>query len=375
VAQIWFEILAECPATHARAGLLHTPHGTIETPVFMPVGTQATVKGLSPLELAEELDVRILLANTYHLYLRPGHEVIRRLGGLHRFMAWPRAILTDSGGYQVFSLGSLREITDDGVVFRSHLDGGLHTLTPESAVDIQLALGSDIAMVLDECPPYPVSHEYARQSMERTLLWARLGFQYYHSAETSAALFPIAQGSMFADLRRECVERLLALDADGYAVGGLSVGEPRALSLQMVEAAEPALPRAKPRYVMGVGMPAELAEYVARGVDMMDCVLPTRNARNGSLFTSQGRVIIKHARYKDDPRPIDENCSCRTCRTYSRAYLRHLFQAGEVLYASLASRHNLQRYLDIMREIRQAILLDGFPEYLRVVRAVPAEDE
>jgi queuine tRNA-ribosyltransferase len=374
-----FELEAECTETHARAGLLHTAHGTIETPVFMPVGTQATVKGLTQRDLADDLDVRILLANTYHLFLRPGHELIRGLGGLHRFMSWPRAILTDSGGYQVFSLADLRKITAEGVTFQSHLDGDRHVFTPESTVDVQMALGSDIMMVLDECPEYPVSHEYARESMHRTLAWARAAFTHYRArmaeSDSRQSLFPIVQGSMFADLRRECGDQLLQLDADGYAVGGLSVGEPRPLSLEMVEVTEPLLPRSRPRYAMGVGMPEELPEYVARGIDMMDCVLPSRNARNGCLFTSQGRVIIKHARYKDDPRPIDENCPCYTCRNHSRAYLRHLYQAGEILYAALATRHNLRRYLDIMREIRHAIVLGQFPKYLKAVRAIPVEVE
>jgi queuine tRNA-ribosyltransferase len=374
-----FELLAECNHTRARAGVLHTAHGEVETPVFMPVGTQATVKGLTQRDLAEELNVRILLANTYHLYLRPGHEVVRRLGGLHRFMAWPRAILTDSGGYQVFSLSGLRKITEDGVEFQSHLDGDRHVFTPESTVDVQLALGSDILMALDECPEYPVSHEYARESMERTLRWARTGYGHFRSKMTERdkgqSLYPIVQGSMFVDLRKACAAELVALEADGYAIGGLSVGEPRPLSLEMVEATEPILPRDRPRYAMGVGMPEELAEYVARGVDLMDCVLPTRNARNGCLFTSQGRVIIKHSRYKDDERPVDERCGCYTCRNHSRAYLRHLYQAGEILYIVLATRHNLARYLDIMRQIRHAILLGQFPEYLKAVRAVPVEVE
>jgi queuine tRNA-ribosyltransferase len=374
-----FELVAECPETGARAGVLHTAHGDVETPVFMPVGTQATVKGLTQRDLAEDLDVRMLLANTYHLYLRPGHEPIRRMGGLHRFMSWPRAILTDSGGYQVFSLSDLRKITNDGVTFQSHLDGDRHMFTPESTVDVQLALGSDIMMVLDECTEYPVSHEYARESMERTLAWARMGYAHYQRrmAENTAqpSLFPIVQGSMFADLRRACAEQLVALDADGYAMGGLSVGEPRPLSLEMVDATEPILPADRPRYAMGVGMPEELPEYVARGVDMMDCVLPSRNARNGCLFTTQGRVIIKHARYKEDQRPIDGNCGCYTCRNYSRAYLRHLYHAGEILYAVLATRHNLRRYLDIMRAIRHAILLGQFPKYLKAVRAVSVEVE
>ncbi len=370
---------AECPVTRARAGLLHTEHGTIETPVFMPVGTQATVKGLNQRELADELQAKIILANTYHLFLRPGHELLRRMGGLHRFMSWPNAILTDSGGFQVFSLSGLRKIHEHGVVFQSHLDGTRCEFTPASTVDVQLAFGSDIMMVLDECPEYPVSHEYARVSMDRTVRWAQEAYAHYlerlKSATTRHALFPIVQGSMFGDLRRECAERLVELDADGYAVGGLSVGEPRPLSLEMVEATEPLLPRHRPRYAMGVGMPVELPEYVARGIDMMDCVLPSRNARNGYLFTSGGRVIIKHARYREDAAPLDPKCPCYTCKTYSRAYLRHLYMAGEILYSALATRHNIQRYLDIMREIRHAILVGKFPEYLQTVQSAPAVAE
>jgi queuine tRNA-ribosyltransferase len=369
---ITFELLAECPETRARAGILHTAHGDILTPVFMPVGTQATVKGLNQRDLWDELKARIILGNTYHLFLRPGPELIQQLGGLHKFMSWPGAILTDSGGFQVFSLSGLRKIREEGVTFQSHLNGDTHKFTPASTVDTQLAFGSDIMMVLDECPAYPVSHEYARVSMDRTIRWAEEAFTHYHQSQTANptqnALFPIVQGSMFRDLRRECAERLVQLDADGYAVGGLSVGEPTPLSLEMVEASEPVLPRDRPRYAMGVGMPDQLPEYVARGIDMMDCVLPTRNARNGWLFTSEGRVVMKHARYRDDPGPLDPGCNCYTCRNYSRAYLRHLFQAGEILFSSLATRHNLQRYLDIMGEIRQSILLGKFPQYLAAVR-------
>jgi queuine tRNA-ribosyltransferase len=367
-----FELQAECPDTGARAGLIHTAHGIIETPVFMPVGTQATVKGVTQRDLAGELDAKIILANTYHLFLRPGHERIRQMGGLHRFMSWPRAILTDSGGFQVFSLSDLRKITDQGVLFRSHLDGDAHLFTPESTVDVQLALGSDILMPLDECIGYPASHEMAHQAMERTVRWAKTAYQYYggriEERGCPPALFPIVQGSMFADLRRSCAAELIELHAPGYAVGGLSVGEPRSLSLEMTEATLELLPRERPRYVMGVGMPEELPEYVARGVDMMDCVLPSRNARNGYLFTSQGRVVIKQARYRDDPSPIDPACPCYTCSTYSRAYLRHLYQAGEILYATLATLHNLRHYLDIMRQIRQSILLGTFRAYLDGVR-------
>ncbi|MGE5648237.1 MAG: tRNA guanosine(34) transglycosylase Tgt [Acidobacteriota bacterium] len=371
-----FEIVAECSRTGARAGILHTPHGDVETPVFMPVGTQATVKGVPQRDLEDDIDARIILANTYHLFLRPGHETIRGLGGLHGFMSWPRAILTDSGGFQVFSLSDLRKITDQGVLFRSHLDGDQHLFTPESTVDVQLALGSDIMMVLDECIAYPATHETARDAMRRTVAWARSAFKHYCAQPgPRGALFPIVQGGMYPDLRGQCARELIELDADGYAIGGLSVGEPRAVSMDIVDATAPLLPRDRPRYVMGVGMPEELPEYVARGVDMMDCVMPSRNARNGCLFTSRGRVIIKHARYKDDSSPLDPACRCYTCMNFSRAYLRHLFQAGEILFATLATIHNLRFYLDTMRAIRQCIRLGTYPEYLESVRSVPVPEE
>lgn len=381
-----FHIEATCPVTGARAGTLETPHGPIPTPVFMPVGTQATVKGLTQRQLAEDINARIILGNTYHLFLRPGHESIDKLGGLHGFMNWDRAILTDSGGFQAFSLSQLTKVTEDGVLFSSHLNGDRHLFTPESTVDTQLALGSDIAMVLDECLPYPSSHAHAQASMERTLRWAGRSFQHFHARMAEQprrqhrlhplpqALFPIVQGSMYAQLRSECARRLVELDAEGYAIGGLSVGEPRALSMEMTEATVPHLPVHRPRYVMGVGTPQELAEYAARGIDMMDCVMPSRNARNGCLFTAYGKLIIKHARYKEDPRPIEETCGCFTCAHYSRAYLRHLFMAGEILYSTLATMHNLYRYLDIMRTIRQAIVLGTFPKYLDSVRSQPVED-
>ena len=386
----------------------------------MPVGTQGSVKGLTQKMVGEELGARIILGNTYHLFLRPGHQTVAKLGGLHRFINWPGAILTDSGGFQVFSLSALRKITEDGVIFRSHLDGSEHTFTPESTVEVQRALGSDIMMVLDECTEYPVSREYARASMERTIRWAGRGMVHWAKVgartgaqisrrETNAGrdastnesgpaaeipsgeaaqqaggpapplfsplLFPIVQGSMFADLRRECARRLCELDAPGYAIGGVSVGEPRALSLEMVEATEDILPRNRPRYVMGVGMLDELGEYVARGVDMMDCVLPTRNARNGYLFTSRGRIIIKNSRWADDPRPIDENCSCYTCQNHSRAYLRHLFMAREMLFGTLATFHNLAIYLDRLRQIREAILIGELPAYLAGIRADTPQSE
>jgi queuine tRNA-ribosyltransferase len=362
-----FEIAAVCPETGARAGSLYTAHGTIETPVFMPVGTQATVKGITQRNLLDDLDARIILANTYHLFLRPGHERIERLGGLHQFMAWPRALLTDSGGFQVFSLDTLRKVSDEGVLFRSHLNGDPHLFTPESTVDVQLAFGSDIMMVLDECLPYPTTQEAALRSMHRTIQWARCSFAHYRRREKGlhCALFPIVQGSMYPDLRRACAEALLELDAPGYAIGGLSVGEPRDLSQEMVGVTAPLLPQDRPRYVMGVGMPEELPQYVAKGIDMMDCVLPSRNARNGYLFTSQGKVVIKQAQYADDAGPLDPRCDCYTCRTFTRAYLRHLFQAGEILFSTLATLHNVKYYLDIMRRMREAILLGNFPEFLR----------
>jgi queuine tRNA-ribosyltransferase len=337
--------------------------------VFMPVGTYGTVKGLTPRNLQDDLDARIILANTYHLFLRPGHERIERLGGLHQFMSWPRAILTDSGGFQVFSLDTLRKVTDEGVLFRSPLNGDEHFFSPEGTVDIQLSLGSDVIMMLDECLGYPASPGAASQSMERTLCWARAGYAHYLRREKGlhCALFPIVQGGMFEDLRSACAETLLELDAPGYAIGGLSVGEPRELSHQIAAFTAPLLPADRPRYVMGVGMPEELAQYVALGVDMMDCVLPSRNARNGCLFTSEGRVIIKQAQYIEDASPVDPACDCYTCRTFSRAYLRHLYQAGEILFSMLATLHNVRFYLDIMRRMRQAILFGKFPEFLRSV--------
>ncbi|MCX6586559.1 MAG: tRNA guanosine(34) transglycosylase Tgt [Acidobacteria bacterium] len=364
-----FALQAQCPVTGARAGLIHTPHGVIETPVFMPVGTQATVKSLMPRQIEEELDAKIILSNTYHLYLRPGHELIRQLGGLHRFMDWPRAILTDSGGFQVWSLSKIRRVTEEGVLFHSHLNGDRHLFTPESTVDTQIALGSDIMMVLDECIEYPATRDAVATSTRRTNRWAAQAFTHYRRQNVNQALFPIVQGGMYADLRRECAAELIELDAPGYAIGGLSVGEPRDLSLQMVEATAPLLPVAKPRYVMGVGKPEELIEYVAGGIDMMDCVMPSRNARNGCLFTSVGKVIIKNAQYREDSGPLDPACACYTCRNFSRAYLRHLFLAEEILYSVLATLHNLRYYLDIMRRIRQSILLGDFPRLLAAARA------
>jgi len=354
-----FEVL-KTDADGGRCGRLSTPHGVVETPFFLPVGTQASVKALTQ-EVLEELGVEIILANTYHLYLRPGHELVRRFGGLHRFMSWPRAILTDSGGYQVFSLSELRKVTDEGVRFRSHLDGSEHLLTPEKAAEIQLALGSDIAMVLDECIETPAPRETAEAALERTTAWARRARAYFQESARRNGRpveqwqFGIVQGGTFADLRRESARQLLDLDFPGYAVGGLAVGEPHEVTCAMTAEVTALLPKDRPRYLMGVGRPEQIADYVALGIDMMDCVLPTRAARHACLYTSEGRVLIKNSRYAEDQRPIDSNCSCSVCRRYSRAYLRHLFAAGEMTAAILATYHNVHFYLDIMRRIREAI--------------------
>ena len=353
-----FEVLKTDPSG-ARRSRLTTPHGPIETPVFLPVGTAATVKGLRQ-ESLEELGAEILLTNTYHLYLRPGHKLIRKLGGLHKFMSWPHAILTDSGGYQVFSLADLRKVTAEGVRFRSHLDGSEHLLTPEKAVEIQLALGSDVAMVLDECIETPAPRAAAESAVRRTTEWARRSRAYFldygkRDGNVAQFQFGIVQGATFTDLRRESARQLLDLDFPGYAVGGLAVGESHALTCQMTGEVSSLLPEDRPRYLMGVGRPEQLADYVALGIDMMDCVLPTRAARHACLYTSEGRVLIKNARYAGDERPIDERCSCSVCRRYTRAYLRHLFAAGELTAAILATHHNVHFYLDMMRRIREAI--------------------
>ena len=339
----------------------------------MPVGTQATVKALRQDEL-EELGAGIILANTYHLYLRPGHELIRKLGGLHKFMSWRRAILTDSGGFQVFSLSELRKITDEGVRFRSHLDGSEHLLTPEKAAEIQLALGSDIAMVLDECIETPAAREIAESAVKRTTAWAKRARTYFleeaqRNAEIAQWQFGIVQGATFADLRRESAQQLLEFDFPGYAVGGLAVGEPHEVTCEMTREVTAMLPADRPRYLMGVGRPEQLADYVALGIDMMDCVLPTRAARHACLYTSEGRVLIKNARYSMDQRPPDPNCTCSVCRRYTRAYLRHLFVAGELTAAILASHHNVHFYLDIMRQIREAIEFGNLTNFSSELRA------
>jgi len=338
------------------------PHGAVETPVFMPVGTAASVKAV-PQHLLEELDAQIILGNTYHLYLRPGHELIGRMGGLHRFMSWERPILTDSGGFQVFSLNELRKVSEDGVEFRSHLDGSSHFFSPEHSMDVQIALGSDIAMAFDECTEYPADRERARRSLDVTLRWAERSKRHFdtHKHERpwgedfegkTPNLFGIVQGGMYKDLRRESAERLVEMDFPGYAIGGLSVGEPRELTREIIAETLPHLPADKPRYVMGVGYPDEIAEYAAMGVDMMDCVLPTRAARHGLLFTSEGRVNIKNKKYAEDQGPLDPACGCMVCRRYSRAYLRHLMTAQEPLAAVLNTLHNLAFYLDTMRKVR-----------------------
>jgi queuine tRNA-ribosyltransferase len=341
--------------------------------VFMPVGTAATIKALTH-EALEELGASIILSNTYHLYLRPGHELIRKLGGLHRFMSWPGAILTDSGGYQVFSLSTLRKITDEGVTFRSHLDGSEHLLTPEKAAEIQLALGADIAMVLDECIETPAPREKAEAALVRTTAWAKRARKYFLANEnayegTRQWQFGIVQGATFADLRRRSANQLLELDFPGYAVGGLAVGEPHAVTCEMTGEVTALLPAERPRYLMGVGKPEQLADYVALGIDMMDCVLPTRAARHACLYTSEGRVLIKNARYATDARPIDPRCSCSVCKRYTRAYLRHLFSAGEITAAILATHHNIHFYLDIMRQIREAIEFGNLAKFSAEMQA------
>ncbi len=364
-----FELFDRDGRTRARRGRLHLAHGVVETPIFMPVGTQATVKSMTPDQL-RDLQVEILLCNSYHLYLRPGYETVARLGGLHSFMAWDRPILTDSGGYQVFSLSDLRNITDDGVRFKSHLDGSSHFLTPETAVDIQRGLDSDIMMCLDDCLGYPATQLEAEKSMERSMVWAERCKSHFEKTNAGGRqnLFGILQGGVFHDLRRQSAERLIAVDFPGYAIGGLAVGEPKPLMYEVIERIEGHLPDEKPRYLMGVGTPADIVEAVALGVDMFDCVMPTRHARNGWLFTRTGHIVIRHAKYKDDPDPIDTACACPVCRTYSRAYLRHLFAANEILSSVLNTIHNIFFYLDTIRRIRQFIEAHRFDELLAEVR-------
>lgn len=346
-----------------RCGRLETEHGTVETPLFMPVGTQGAVKALSPDDLLS-LRVGMILANSYHLYLRPGHKVIEKLGGLHRFMGWPGPILTDSGGYQVLSLGALRSISEEGVLFRSHLDGTPHLFTPEDVVRIQSALGSDIGMVLDECIGFPCTHGEAWEAMERTLRWARRSLKVAQE-EAPLTLFAIVQGGVYADLRRACAGELGGMDFPGYALGGLGVGETKEKTFETIETVTPLLPLHSPRYLMGMGTPLDLVEAVARGVDMFDCVLPTRNGRNGTLYTRFGKLQIRNSRYADDAGPIDPECGCYTCRNFSRAYLRHLFLSRELLAYRLNSIHNVHFYQDLMERMRSAIRAGTFPEFRR----------
>lgn len=343
----------------ARLGCVTTPRGEFATPVFMPVGTQATVKALTPEELTG-MGVGVILANTYHLYLRPGHRLIERLGGLHRFMNWPGPILTDSGGYQVFSLGKLRKIDERGVEFSSHIDGTRYTLTPEKSIEVQQALGSDIMMVFDECPPYPAERSYVEESTELTHRWAQ---RCKDARTTGQALFGIVQGGMHEDLRKKSAEVVTSMGFDGYAIGGLSVGEEKELMYEMVSTTAPLLPETHPRYLMGVGTPEDLLHGVEQGVDMFDCVMPTRNARNGTLFTSRGKLVIKNSRYEGDPSPLDPECACYTCTNYSRAYLRHLFMSREILSARLNTLHNVHFYVELMRRVRASIEEGTFGEF------------
>ncbi|MGN1350090.1 MAG: tRNA guanosine(34) transglycosylase Tgt [Anaerovoracaceae bacterium] len=360
---VTYELIKKDPKTRARRGRLHTPHGTIETPVFMPVGTAATVKAMRPEDL-KDLGAEIILSNTYHLYLRPGHEIVREAGGLHKFMNWDRPILTDSGGFQVFSLGAIRKITEEGVKFRSHIDGSPHMLTPEKSIEIQRALGSDIMMAFDECPPYPADRTYVKNSLERTTRWLKR-CKEAHTEPEKQSLFGIMQGGMYKELRYQSAMEIVDLDLPGYAIGGLSVGEPREIMYEVLDYCTDYLPQDKARYVMGVGTPDHLFEGVERGVDMFDCVLPTRLARNGGAMTSHGRLSIKNKKFERDFTPLDHECDCYVCRNYSRAYLRHLFKANEILSSMLLSHHNLYFLVHTMQNIRKAIEEDRFSEYKR----------
>jgi queuine tRNA-ribosyltransferase len=358
-----FDLLQKDRSSQARRGRICTRHGIVETPVFMPVGTQGTVKAILP-ETLEEIGAQIILANTYHLFLRPGHELIRRRGGLQAFMNWDRPILTDSGGFQVFSLAALRKISEEGVRFQSHLDGSSYILTPELSIAVQEALGADIIMAFDECIPYPSSRQYVAASTERSSRWASR-CKNARSEQYGAALFGIVQGGMYDDLRSRSVEDLLSLGFEGYAVGGLSVGEEASLMYEVMDRTLPLLPDDCPRYLMGVGTPENLIEGISRGADMFDCVMPTRNARNGVLFTSFGKISIKQARYVEDPLPVDPNCDCYVCRNYSRAYLRHLYQSHEILSSVLNTHHNLHYYLKLMQEARASIEQGTFASFKR----------
>ncbi len=355
-----FQLLHQDATSSARCGLLTTAHGLIETPIFMPVGTNATVKAMRPADLMET-GAQIILANTYHLYLRPGHRLVEQLGGLHRFMAWDGPILTDSGGFQVFSLAELRKITEEGVQFRSHIDGSRHLLTPELSIAIQQALGADVIMSFDECPPAEAERTYVERSLGLTTRWARRCKEAHRRPDQ--LLFGIVQGGRFPELRQRSAAELREIGFDGYALGGLSVGEAKPVMHAVMEACAPHLPADQPRYIMGIGAPEDLVEAVWRGYDMFDCVMPTRNARNGMLFTSRGRINIKAKQYEDDQGPLDQACGCQVCRTYSRAYLRHLFRSGEILSSILNTHHNIAYYLQLMSGMRQAIRCNRFDQF------------
>ena len=370
-----FNLLKKDSATDARLGKIHTNHGEINTPAFIPVGTQATIKALTPEDL-KCLGAEIILCNTYHLFLRPGHELIKSLGGLHRFMHWDYPLLTDSGGFQVYSISANQKVSEEGIAFKSHLDGSSHFFTPELCMEVQETLGADVAMCLDECVPYPSSYEYVHDSLKRTTRWAQRCQE--SKKRESQALFGIVQGGMFKDLREQSARELVNLNFDGYAIGGLSVGESTSLMREMVEHSAALLPREKPRYLMGVGTPEDIVESVKRGIDMFDCVLPTRNARNGMLFTSFGKIVIKNARHRSEDIPIDPNCTCYTCTHYSRAYLHHLFSAKEILSSRLNTIHNLFYYLSLIKELRMAILegrFDHFYQNFYESRNIQASEE
>ena len=358
MAAIKYELIHECKQSGARRGRIYTPHGVIETPIFMPVGTQATVKSLTPEELKEEVKASIILSNTYHLYLRPGNKLIKKAGGLHKFMNWDRAILTDSGGFQVFSLGDLRKISEEGVEFKSHLDGSKHFLSPEKAIEIENDLGADIIMAFDECVEYPATYEYTKKSMERTTRWA-IRCKNAHKNTEKQALFGIVQGGMYKDLREKSARDLVNLDLPGYAVGGLSVGEPKELMCDILEFTTKLLPKEKPRYLMGVGTPDYLLEAVIRGIDMCDCVLPTRIARNGTAMTSKGKLVIRNKTFEEDFNVLDDECDCYTCKNYTRAYIRHLLKAKEILGVRLLSIHNLRFLTKLMERVKIEIENDN----------------
>ncbi|ARF16192.1 tRNA guanosine(34) transglycosylase Tgt [Sporosarcina ureae] len=361
MAAITYEHIKTCKQTGARLGIVHTPHGSFETPAFMPVGTQATVKTMAPEEL-KAMGAGIILSNTYHLWLRPGNEIVKEAGGLHKFMNWDRPILTDSGGFQVFSLSKFRNIKEEGVHFRNHINGDKLFLSPEKAMEIQNDLGADIMMAFDECPPFPATHEYMKASVERTSRWAERCLEA-HGRPTDQGLFGIVQGGEFEDLRKQSARDLVSMDFPGYAIGGLSVGEPKDIMNKVLDFTTPLLPQDKPRYLMGVGSPDSLIDGAIRGIDMFDCVLPTRIARNGTLMTSEGRVVVKNAKYERDFGPLDPNCDCYACKNYSRAYIRHLIRAGETFGIRLTSYHNLHFLLNLMEQVRQAIREDRLGDF------------